>query len=99
MAAARCSVSFHDDDGVTHTAHVQAETLYESVALAVAEFRQDKLVPSPSHTTEFIIAIERPAVEHRIRFTKVIQWVENTTTREGPAGITKRARLKQLLDG
>ncbi len=45
MAAARCAVSFSDTDGITHTARVQAESLYEAVALAVAEFRQDQLVP------------------------------------------------------
>lgn len=97
MAAARCSVSFEDTDGVTHTARVQAESLFEAVALAVAEFRQDTLVPQPSPGTEFTIAIERPPVEHRIRFNKVIQWAQSNTTREGPAGITKRHKMRGLL--
>jgi hypothetical protein len=44
----RCAVSFTDDDGIAHTAHVHAESLYEAVALAVADFRQDRLVPLPS---------------------------------------------------
>jgi hypothetical protein len=96
MAAARCAVSFTDSDEIAHTAHVQAESLYEAVALAVAEFRQDPLVPAPASMTEFSIAIERPPIEHRVRLNQVQKWTEETT-REGPAGITKRQRVKALL--
>jgi hypothetical protein len=38
----RCRVSFTDSD---HT-DVEAESLYEAVALAVVEFREDPLIPS-----------------------------------------------------
>lgn len=96
MAATRCTVSFIDSEAIVHIARVQAESLYEAVAIAVAEFRDDKLAPSPSPMTEFTIAIERPAIEHRIRLCQVLTWVESTT-REGPAGVTKRQRVKSLL--
>lgn len=98
MAAARCVVSFMDSDGIAHTAHVQAESLYEAVAVAVAEFRRDSLVPAPASTTEFIIAVERPLIEHRIRLSQVAKWAEDNRTTEGPAGITKRQRVKTLLE-
>jgi hypothetical protein len=97
MAVARCAVSFTDDDGIAHTAHVQADSLYEAVALAVAGFRQDPLVPCPLATTEFVVAIDRPPIEHRICLSKVTQWAKSSTTKEGPAGITKRHRLRALL--
>jgi len=96
MAVARCNVSFTDSDGLTHTAHVQAESLYEAVALALAQFKDDHMVPTPGPTTEFTVAIERPPVEHRIRLSQVSKWAEETT-REGPAGVTKRRRIKALL--
>jgi hypothetical protein len=96
MAAARCNVSFTDSDGVSHTAHVQAESLCEAVALAAAEFRDDQMVPQLGPTTEFTVAIERPTVEHRIRLSQVMKWAEETT-REEPAGVTKRRRVKALL--
>src|SRR5271165_5119110 len=96
MAVARCNVSFKDSDGVTHTAHVQAESLYEAVPLAMAEFKDDPMVPTPGPTTESTVAIERPPVEHRIRLSQVSKWAEDTT-REGPAGVTKRRRIKALL--
>ena len=63
MAIERCSVSFTDADGIPHAVHVQAESLYEAVALAVAAFREDRLCPRPASSTEFTVSIERPAVE------------------------------------
>jgi hypothetical protein len=96
MAAARCRVSFEDTDGITHSSHVQAESVYEAVALAVAQFRDDPMVPHPAPATEFTVSIERPSVEHRIRLSQITKWAENTT-REGSAGITKREKVKTLL--
>ena len=96
MAAVRCAVSFVDTDGISHTAKVQAESLYEAVALAVAEFRQDHLVPMPTPMTEFTVVFERPPIEHRIRLNQVTKWATETT-REGPAGMTKRKKLQTLL--
>jgi hypothetical protein len=96
MATTHCSVRFTDSESIVHTARVQAESLYEAVALAVAEFRQDELVPSPTPSTEFVIVVERPPVEHRIRLNQVSKWAERTT-RDGPAGITKREKVRTLL--
>ena len=96
MAAALCCVSFEDTEGVTHSAHVQAESLYEAVALAVSEFREDSMVPHPAPVTEFTVSIERPPIEHRIRLNQVTKWAERTT-RDGPAGITKREKVRALL--
>jgi hypothetical protein len=94
--AASCNVSFTDTEGLTHIARVQAESLYEAVALAIAEFRDDHMVSLLGPMTEFTVSIERPAIEHRIRLNQVSKWAEGTT-REGPAGITKRQRVRALL--
>ena len=96
MGLARCSVSFTDSDGLSHRIHVQAESLYEAVALAIASFRDDPVVPQPNSTTEFTVVIERPVIEHRIRLNQVARWAEEST-REGPAGIMRRQRVKALL--
>jgi hypothetical protein len=92
----RCRVSFTDTNGIPHDVEVQAESLYEAVALAVAEFRADKLTAEVAPMTEFVIAIHRPAVEHRLRLNQVIQWSEGTS--DGPAGVIKRQRIKSLLN-
>ncbi len=96
MGIARCSVSFTDGAGISHRIHVQAESLYEAVALAIAAFRNDPVVPGPGPMTEFTVIIERPVIEHRIRLSQVAKWAEDTT-RDGPAGVMKRQRVKVLL--
>jgi hypothetical protein len=87
----RCRVSFTDTNGIPHDVEVQAESLYEAVALAVAEFRADKMTAEVGPMTEFVIAIHRPAVEHRLRLSQVTQWAQ--VTREGPAGVIERQRI------
>jgi hypothetical protein len=97
MAGSRCRVSFTDSDGVLHAVDVDAESLYEAVAIAVASLREDDVSPSnPSPLTEFTVAVYRNPVEHKIRLAQVLKWSE-PSTREGPAGITKRQRVRQLL--
>jgi hypothetical protein len=89
---ARCRVSFTDSYKTEHAVEVEAESLYEAVALAVADFREDPLLPSyPSAMTEFTVAVLRNPTEHRIRLSQVTKWAEHTT-KDGPAGITKRQR-------
>jgi hypothetical protein len=45
MADSRCRVSFTDSDGVLHGVEVDAESLYEAVAIAMAQLREDDINP------------------------------------------------------
>jgi hypothetical protein len=57
---ARCRVSFSDSDRIGHAVEVDADSLYEAVALAVAELREDPLLRDPpGPMTEF--TRDRPA--------------------------------------
>jgi hypothetical protein len=61
---ARCRVSFVDSEKTEHAAEVEAESLYEAVALAVADFREDPLLrDSPGAMTEFTVAVLRNPTE------------------------------------
>jgi hypothetical protein len=93
---ARCRVSFVDTDQVPHAIDVDAASLYEAVAIAVSEFRNDSLNPAPGPMTEFTVLVYRNPTEHRIRLSQVTKWAE-PSTKEGPAGITKRRRVRTLL--
>lgn len=93
---ASCTVSFTDTNGIPHSVEVEAESLYEAVARAVSEFRADPMTEGPGAMTEFIVAIHRPTVEHKIRLNQVEKWTEGT--RDGPAGIVKRQRVRSLLN-
>jgi hypothetical protein len=46
--------------------------------------------------TEFTVVVNRNPTEHKIRLQHVLIWSEHTT-KEGPAGITKRLRFRTLL--
>ena len=80
-----------------HGIDVDAESLYEAVAIAVSQVREDDISPStPGPMTEFTVAVYRHPVEHKIRLNQVVKWAQGTTT-DGPAGIMKRQRVKALL--
>jgi hypothetical protein len=97
MAASRCRVSFLDSDGILHGVDVEAESLYEAVAIAVAQLREDDLSPSaPGPMTEFTVAVYRNPVEHKIRLGQVTKWAEHTP-KEGPVGIIRRQKVRALL--
>jgi hypothetical protein len=45
---------------------------------------------------EFTVAVLRNPTEHRIPLSQVLKWAEHTT-KNGPAGITKRRHGRDLL--
>jgi hypothetical protein len=93
----RCKVSFTDSEHLDHSVEVDAESLYEAVALAVADFREDPLLKdAPGAMTEFTVAVLRNPTEHKIRLHQVTKWAE-PTMREGLAGISRRQRVRTLL--
>ena len=55
-----------DSNGIPHNVEVHAESLYEAVALAIAEFRAEKMIAEVIRMAEFDIGVHRAAVEHRI---------------------------------
>ena len=72
MGISRCRVLYLDQEGLDHAVEVEAESLYEAVAIAVAEFRQGEIITdTPSPTTEFCVTVLRKPIEHRIRFNNV----------------------------
>jgi hypothetical protein len=97
MPRSRCRVSFTDSEGVVHGIGVDAESLYEAVAIAGARLREDDVSPSaPGPMTEFTVVVYRNPVEHKIRLAQVTKWAQGNTA-EGPAGITKRKRVRTHL--
>ena len=93
----QCKVSYADTDGIIHSVQVDAESLYEAVAMAVAEFRDDKTIEKqPMFTTEFTVAVLRQPIEHHIKMHTVQEFVK-PTTRGGPVEVIKREKLRKLL--
>lgn len=90
MALSRCQVAFIDSYAVEHSIEVDAESLYEAVALAIAEFRAGEIkIVAPGPITEFRVTVLRKAIEHRIQLKQVMKWAE-PNTKEGPGGLLHR---------
>lgn len=97
VAISRCRVSYTDRGGVSHAVDVDAESLYEAVALAVSEFRQDELTSDePGAMTEFSVHVLRRPIEHKITLKRVQEWA-HPSTKGGPAEMVKRERLRKML--
>jgi hypothetical protein len=91
-------VSFTDQEKTEHAVEVEADSLYEAVAQAVADFREDPLLRDrPEAMTEFTVAVLRNPTEHKIRLNQVARWAE-PTTKGGPATHMARERVRKLLD-
>ena len=97
MSVSHCRVRYLDAEGIEHAVEVDADSLYEAVALAVSEFREQDLdYEEPKIMTEFTVCVFRKPTEHRIRLQQVREWAKHTV-QEGPVGILKRDRVRKLL--
>jgi hypothetical protein len=92
VAIRTCTVSFTDSDGVRHSVDVQAETLYEAVALTQAFREHDCARGLASH---FEVEARSPGVTHRVSMGKVRAWVESSA--KSPRDLILKERLKGLL--
>ena len=76
---------------------MSAETLFEAVAQALVEFKDDKTVLNqPGPETEFAVKVIRKPIEHFIRLKRVREGAEfsNTTS---PAEHVRREKVRKLL--
>ena len=94
---ARCRVSYADAEG-SHSVEVTADTLYEAIAMAVVEFKQDATISNPPvPQTEFTVIVLRKPVEHMIRLKRVQEWAAPSTV-GGPAETVRRERVRKMLE-
>lgn len=93
MPVRTCTVSFTDTDGFRHSVNVQAETLYEAVALAVRAVREHDFAPGAASPLE--IEARAPSVTHTVTIAKVRSWPESTA--RSPKDKVMKERLKGML--
>jgi len=92
----RCRVSYKNDEGI-HSVEVTAETLYEAVAQAIVEFKEDKTISTPpGQETELTVVVIRKAAEHTIRLKWVHEWAQVTNARS-PVELLRRERGRKML--
>lgn len=93
MPVRNCTVSFTDHEGIRHSVDVQAETVYEAVALAMAAFGEHQCMPGPASQME--VEARSPSVTHRVNMAKVRDWLGASA--KSPREKVIKDRLKGLM--
>jgi hypothetical protein len=95
MALRRCTVSFQSATGIRHGVDVDAESVYEAAALAVARLTADGWVEGLGPGTRLEIEVREPATEHRVTIAQLRRWL--TAASPSPADLLRKTKLKHLL--
>ena len=96
MSVRSCRVTIRDLDGIDHTVHVTAATLYEAVALGLASLRTEEwasvLGEGPNTVS---VAVTNVAVEHHVALKDFHAWLDRPP--RSPRDVIQRARIREIL--
>jgi hypothetical protein len=96
MPVRSCRVSIRDLNGVDHTVHVTASTLYEAVALGVHSLAGDQWVAGIAQGLNVArVSVTDIAIEHSVKLQDFTAWLK----KEGgsPREIADRRRIREIL--
>ena len=94
---ARCRVGYVDVFGVRHEVELSADTLFEAVALAVAQFRKHDWIECHPTAAEFTVSVQpAPPVVHTIKLAAVEQFAKYGAVK-GPKDILRKKRIRAWL--
>jgi hypothetical protein len=86
-----CGVYVTDLEGIEHTAHVTADTLYEAVARGLKAIKSSAWAGEiPAGITSVTVCAAQPEVEHHVRIAAFKSWMN----RPGGSPSDKMARLR-----
>ena len=93
MPLRSCHVSVQDVEGITHSVEVQAESLFEAAAAAMALFKQHGWATSAlTPRAALRIEVQLPSVVHEVPLAAVERWVRSTTV--SPKGETPKGAIR-----
>ena len=88
-----CLVSFVDTESIAHSVEVEARTLYEAGALALAEFRNSGVVDHIGPAIRLQIEVRRPVTRHELSVEKVDAWLASGS--KSPSEQAVKARIRE----
>jgi len=94
MAQKTCRVTIPDTDGVEHTAHVNADSLYEAVARGLAALKANSWTGDLVEGQARVMVQDTP-VEHNVRLREFHSWIAKAGG--SPRDITQRQKLREIL--
>jgi hypothetical protein len=96
MPPRACLVTIRDLDGVAHTAHVTASSLYEAVARGLQVVRgKDWVAELPEGLAKVKIEVTEPRVEHTVVMNDFMKWLEKKSG--SPKDCATRYNVKEIL--
>ena len=96
MALRTCIVAVKDIRDVEHSTEVTAETLYETIATALAVLQQDNWVGEIGQGfTTVTVVVQQPPVKHEVKMKDFLSWLG----RQGrsPAEVILKQKLEKIL--
>lgn len=71
-----CRVTFTDNDHITHSVEVQADSVFEAVVLATGVFKHSAFVPPVGTGATLTVEVREPSTSHVVPLAKVLRWLE-----------------------
>lgn len=97
VPSSRCTVSFTDTNGITHSVNVSAGSLFEAAALAVAEFRRCGFADAaPGPGTILDVAVQSPSTAHSLRASQLAGWLRSSG--KSPNEQALKVRLREEME-
>jgi hypothetical protein len=95
MSVRSCRVSIQDLEGITHTAEVTAESLYEAVAQGLAALRGREWIAGVQQGI-VKVSVADVRVEHQVRLADFTQWLEKPGAKS-PRELVQPKRARSIL--
>jgi len=81
---------------VEHSIEVTAETLYETIASALAALQQDNWVGEIGQGfTTVTVLVQQPPVKHEVKMKDFLSWLNRQ--RRSPAEVILKQKLEKIL--
>src|SRR6516162_4402218 len=96
MTVRACRVTIQDLDGVSHTAEVTADTLYEAVAQGLATLRKNEWVEGIREQFGVVkVSVADVRVEHHVKIADFTKWLERPG--RTPCDVSQRHKIRAIL--
>jgi hypothetical protein len=92
-----CIVSVTDTREVQHSVEVNAETLYEAVAAALATLQRDNWVGDIGQgLTTVSVLVQQPPIRHDVKMKDFLSWLGRQAG--SPAEVVLRQKVEKMLN-
>lgn len=92
----KCIVKFRDRDGVEHSTHVTAASLYEAALVALGQFRRDDWSREAAFEMGTLqVEVWEPPTVHKISIATVERWLQRAGG--SPREVALRHRIRERL--